>query len=327
MAAYSVHLTDSDFPDIELESSILAQIGATLQRHTCRSPEEVIEHCRDADALLVQWASLTPDVFKQLPQLKAVARFGIGVDMIDLAAATDQGVAVCNTPTYCIEEVATHALGMILALNRRLFPYRSALTRQLWGVKAVDGAIQNLSSQVLGLVGVGRIGGRLAELAQCLGMKVIAYDPYASQVEIPLVSFSDLLMQSDYISIHCPLTEETRRLFDDSAFAAMKRSAYLVNVARGAVVDTPALQRALLAGEIAGAALDVLPQEPPVWDDPLLSMPNLILTPHVAWYSDGSPHHMRKEAATALVDLFCGKRPAGLLNAEVLQTKWWSQGE
>jgi D-3-phosphoglycerate dehydrogenase / 2-oxoglutarate reductase len=134
MTNYSIHITDSDFSDIQIETQELALIGATLQRHDCRSAEEVIINCQDADALIVQWVSINRDVFEKLPYLKAIARLGIGVDMIDLTAATEAGVAVCNTPTYCIEEVATHALSMILTLNRRLLQFNAAMNSRQWGI-------------------------------------------------------------------------------------------------------------------------------------------------------------------------------------------------
>ena len=314
-----VHLTDSDFNDTDVESATLAPIGATLQRHACRTADDVVATCQDADALIVQWAPITRDVLASLPRVRAIARFGIGVDMIDVAAATERGVAVCNTPEYCIDEVATHALSMLLAQARALPRLQAAIASHRWGFGAVDTPIHNLARRTLGLVGIGRIGSRLAEFCRPLGLQLIGYDPYARDGQIPLLSFEELLTRSDFISIHCPLTEETRNLFDAEAFARMKPSAYLINTSRGGIVSSKALEQALHNGVIAGAALDVLPVEPPAWDDPLLKAPNLLLTPHVSWYAEGVTERMRREASAALVQLFSHERPAGLLNPTVLR--------
>jgi D-3-phosphoglycerate dehydrogenase / 2-oxoglutarate reductase len=324
----AVHITDSDFADTAIEAELLAPAGATLARHACHSAADVIDACRAAEALIVQWAPITREVVAGLPQLKAIARLGVGVDMIDVAAASELGVAVCNTPNYCVEEVALHALSLLLALARRLASLPSAVAAHRWGFSALDGPIPRLSEQTLGLIGVGRIGGRLAQYARALGLSVIAYDPYVSTSElppVPLVSLDELLARSDYVSVHCPLTAETRNLVNAQALARMRPSAYLINVSRGAIVDSAALNTALRAGALAGAGLDVLPKEPPDWADPILTAPNLILTPHLAWYGAGAPERMRREAATALVQLMAGERPAGLLNPGVLAGPRWAR--
>lgn len=323
MSNLRVVLTDSDFPDIHLETSVLSTLNIELQRFACRTPDDVVAAAQNADALIVQWASVTRAAIEQLPRLRAIARFGIGVDMIDVNAATDLGVAVCNTPEYCIDEVASHAISLILALVRRLHAAPAALGAHRWGFKAVDGTIKALSSQTLGIVGFGRIGRRTASYARSLGFDVIAFDPYLSDSSLPLVSFEELLRRSDVISIHSPLTPATQDLFNAAAFPLMKRSAYLVNTSRGKIVEPRSLEEALRSGMIAGAALDVLPVEPPDWSDSLLTAPNLMITPHISWYSEGSPERMRQEAAAALVKLFQGERPAGLLNPDALKSLRW----
>lgn len=318
-----VHISDSEFPDTVQEEAVLAPAGIRLVRHDCKSPQEIIAQCQDADALLVWKLPITREVMEGLPRLKAIARYGVGYDNFDLEAANDLGIAACNVPAYCIEEVATHALTLMLALNRGLYPLRAAIAGGRWGFSAVDVSILSLSNVTLGVVGLGRIGSRVARYARALGMTVIANDPYIPPGDVPLVSFDELLDRADIVTLHVPLTDETRHLIDARALDRMKPTAYLINTARGAVVDTAALDHALRAGRIAGAGLDVLPAEPPDPRDPLLAAPNLILTPHVAWYALGAPERMRRGAAGALTALFRGERPEGLVNPEALGRGRW----
>ncbi|MHB8624789.1 MAG: C-terminal binding protein [Aggregatilineales bacterium] len=321
-----VAVTDSDFKDIQIERTILGTINAQIEQFACRTPAAVVSACRNADALIVQWAPITRGVLEELTQVKAIVRYGIGVDMIDVNAATDLGIAVCNTPNYCIEEVATHTLSLILALARGLYQIPAALSAHQWGFNAVrDLNINRLSDQTLGLLGLGRIGKQVARYIQNLGMHVVAYDPYSSDSEIEYVSLEALLDSSDWISLHCPLTPETHHIINAQALARMKPQARLVNTSRGNLIDMEALVHALRTGRIAGAALDVLPTEPPNWDDNVFTTPNLILTPHIAWYSSNSPTRMRQEAANSLVQLFTGSRPTGLLNPLSLQSARWGK--
>ncbi len=321
--SFKIYLTDSDFPDTTIEDAILAPLTTQVIRRYCRTTQDVIEQCADADALLVQWARVDAQVLDQLTRLKVIVRFGIGVDMIDIPAATARGVAVCNTPDYCTAQVATHAMTLLLTLARSINSVQAAVNEQHWGFKAVSRPIYNLPGQTLGLVGLGRIGRRVSEMARAFGLKVIAFDPYATSTDIPLVSLSELLSQADYISLHSPLTNETQNMFNTETLRAMKPTAYLINTSRGGLVDSVDLNVALRKGTIAGAALDVLSTEPPDWRDPLLSAPNLILTPHLAWYSLGAPEEMRGEAAGALAQILDGKRPSGLLNTPAISSTRW----
>jgi len=321
--SWKVMITDVSFPDISLERAELKLIDASLLRLNCKTASDVIEQCREADALLVQYAPITLEVLNSLPRLKAIGRYGIGVAMIDVPAATQKNIAVCNVPGYCIEDVAPHALTIILHWARRLSTYQQDVRNQRWNLVEVDDShrVHRLHGQTLGLIGAGRIAQKLATMANALGLNVIYYDPYIQRNPLEImqsVSLEELVKTSDFISIHCPLTEETRGLFDEQVLHAMKPSAVLVNTARGAIVNSSALEKALCNGWIAGAGLDNLDPEPPNWNDALLRAPNLIVTPHVAFYSEESLRDLQRLTAQAVADLYRQKVPDGLLNPEVL---------
>jgi D-3-phosphoglycerate dehydrogenase / 2-oxoglutarate reductase len=319
---WKVMITDVSFPDVSLEQAELQSINASLVRLNCLTAADVIQQCQEADALLVQYAPITADVLRALPRLKAISRYGIGVDMIDISAATQNKILVCSVPGYCVKEVATHALAIILYWARRLSTYQQDVRNKRWNLNALDDAhrIHRLDVQTLGLVGAGRIAQELAKMASFLGMKIVYYDPYIKTdpiQEMQAVSFEELITTSDFISIHCPLTQESRGLFDEPIFKAMKSSAVLVNTARGAVVNNSALEKALRYGWIAGAGVDNLEQEPPDWNDPLLTLQNLLVTPHVAFYSEESLSDLQRLTAKAIADLFSCNMPEGLLNSEL----------
>ena len=320
---WKVMITDVSFPNVVLEQAEIQSINASLVRLNCKTASDVIKQCQEADALLVQYAPITSEVIKNLNRLKVISRYGIGVDMIDIPAATQKKVAVCNVPGYCVEEVATHALTMILYWARRLSIYQQDVRNHRWNLVEVDEdhRVHRLSGQTLGLIGAGRIAQKLAIMATALGLNVIYYDPYIRGDPFETmrpVSLEELIKASDFISIHCPLTDETRGLFDEQTFQAMKPSAVLVNTARGPVVNTSDLAKALSNGWIAGAGLDNLNPEPPDWNDALLGAPNLVVTPHVAFYSDESLQDLQRLTARAVVDLYRQKIPEGLLNSEIL---------
>ena len=320
--SWNVMITDVSFPDVSLELAELQLIGASLVRLNCKTANDVIQQCQQADALLVQYAPITAEVLNSLPRLKAISRYGIGVDMIDIPTATKNNVAVCNVPGYCIEEVATHALTMILYWARRLNTYQQDVREQKWNLSKLDSShrVHRLRGQTLGLVGAGRIAQKLATMANALGISVVYYDPYipGNPFEgMRSVSLEELIKTSDFISIHCPLTDETRGLFDEQVFQSMKSSSVLVNTARGAVVNNSALEKALCNGWIAGAGLDNLEPEPPDWNDALLVAPNLVVTPHVAFYSEESLRDLQRLTAQAIADLYRQKIPEGLLNSEI----------
>jgi D-3-phosphoglycerate dehydrogenase len=326
MPRYKIVITD--FTDTEnlLEDDVLRASGLDyeLVRLNCRVPAELAPLVADADALMVQFAQVTRPVIESLRQCKVISRYGIGVDMVDLQAAGERGIPVANVPDFCIDEVSTHTLAFILNFNRRILPQDAHIKHGLWGKAATPcDAPTRLSSQVLGIVGLGNIGRTVARQAACLGLKVIASDPYlrpdqAASLGVELVGLEDLLSRADYVSLHCPLVSETRHLIGAAQLAMMKPSAYLLNLARGPVVDQPALYQALVTGTIAGAALDVLDVEPPSPDEPLLKLPNVILTLHTASWSAQSIVQLRRDTAANVVDMLQGRLPRSIVNRKAL---------
>lgn len=318
---WNVAITDLDMPSIEAERAELRAIGARLVRHDCKTSEDIIRDCQDADALMVQWAPVTREVIERLPRLKAISRYGIGYDMIDIEAAAERGIPVSNVPHYCMEEVATHALTLMLACARKIVPLNASVASGGWNTLQTSRPIHRLRGQTLGLVGGGRIGSTLARFAIGIGLNVLIYDPYAHSAESPgaaHVDLENLLAASDFISIHCPLTDETRGLFNEATFHKMKSSAVLINTSRGAIVNTDDLIAALRQGQIGGAALDVLEEEPPAPGTQFGDVPNLIVTPHAAWYSEESLVDLQRLTARAIVEFFETGTATSIVNAPIL---------
>jgi len=276
----------------------------------------------DADALLVTYAKITAEMIRQMKRCRIISRFGIGVDNVDIAAATGAGIVITKVPDYCIDEVSDHAMAMLLALVRKI-PYANSLVHAgRWEMPAVA-PIHRLRGSVLGLVGFGRIPQLVAPKARAFGIKIIAFDPYIpldvmTRAGVEKVEFGELLKRSDYVSIHSPLLPETRHLFNEEAFRKMKPTAYLVNTARGPIVDEAALAHALDAQQIAGAALDVLSQEPPA-GSPLFGRNNVILTPHTSFYSVESLVELQVKAAEEVVRVLSKQAPRNPVNPEALQ--------
>ncbi len=324
MAPFKIVITDFSMPLNEIETAELEASGLDyeLVQLNAKTADELLPHVADADALLVQWANISRPVIEALTKCQVISRYGIGVDMIDLEAATDHGIPVCNVPDYCIDEVSTHTLAFVLALNRHLFGHVQHVAGGQWG-GAPGGAPLRLAEQQLGLVGLGRIGRAVAQKANGLGLQVLAFDPYlpaseAAALGVELVSLDDLLRRADYVSVHCPLTAETRHLIGTAQLAQMKPSAYLINMARGPVVDQAALHAALLAGVIAGAAVDVLEQEPPAADEPLLKLPNVLVTPHTSSWSAESLVQLRQGVVGNVIQVLKGGAPRAVVNPKVL---------
>ncbi len=325
MTRFKIVITDFGDPDNELEEAELRASGLDyeLVRLNVRTPDELIPHVRDAHALIVQWATISRPVIESLQQCRVISRYGIGVDMVDLEAASDHHIPVCNVPDFCIDEVSTHTLAFVLALNRRILPLHAHVVSGKWG-GAPGGFPARLNRQTQGVLGLGKIGSAVARKAKGVGLRVIGYDPYlkpeqAEKMGVELVSLDELLRQSDYLSIHCPLTKETRHLIGSEQLGRMKPSAYLINMARGPVVDQVALTAALTSGVIAGAALDVLEQEPPRPDDPLLQLPNVLFTPHSSSGSAESIVQLRRDAAGNVPPVLRGEKPRSVVNPAYLR--------
>lgn len=317
-----VVVTDSVFPNLEPAERVLSQLGAELRLATKPTPDAIVQVARAADALLVTYAKVTAEMIREMPRCRIISRFGIGVDNVDIAAATQAGVVVTRVPDYCTDEVSDHTLALLLALARKI-PFANARVHAgEWAMPSVV-PLRRLRGTVLGLAGFGRIPQAVAPKAQAFGLAVIAHDPYVdravmARAGVECVGFDELLTRSDYLSIHAPLSPETERLFGAEAFRRMKPTAFLINTARGPLVDTDALVAALANGHLAGAALDVLPQEPPPAASALFSHSNVILTPHVAFYSEESLVELQTKATEEVVRVLSGDVPRTPANPEVL---------
>jgi D-3-phosphoglycerate dehydrogenase len=325
MSQFKIVITDFTEPDNQLEEEELQASGLDIQlvRLNTRSPEEIVPHVGDADGLLVQFAQINRQVIESLGKCRVISRYGIGVDMIDLEAATQHGIPVCNVPDFCMDEVSTHTVGFLLILNRHILPHHLHVRAGKWGKQPLGHAPARLAGQVLGIVGLGNIGSTVARKARSLGLKVLASDPYvkpeqARELGVELVELSDLLRRADYVTLHCPLIRETYHLIGPAQLALMKPSAFLMNMARGPIVDQAALYRALVDRIIAGAALDVLEQEPPAPDDPLLQLDNVLFTPHTSSWSAESIVQLRRDTARNVVDVLQGRTPRSIVNRKGL---------
>ena len=324
MDSLLVAVTDSVFPNLDAARRVLSAVHAEVRLASQPTPEAIVAVAREADGVLVTYAKVTADMIREMKRCRIISRFGIGVDNVDIAAATSAGIVVTKVPDYCIDEVSDHAMALLLALVRKIpFANRRAHAGK-WEMSAVV-PIHRLRGTTLGLAGFGRIPQLVAPKAQAFGLKVISNDPYIpkevmARVGVESVTFEELLERSDYISVHAPLTPETHHLFNADAFRKMKPSAYLINTARGPLVDAQALADALDAGQLAGAALDVLPQEPPPQDSRLFGRDNVILTPHTGFYSEESLVDLQVKASEEVARVLTGQTPRNPVNPEVLQT-------
>ncbi len=320
--SFVVAVTDSVFPSLEPEQRVLAPLAVELRPGQCRSEEEVIELTRGVDAVLNCYAKMTARVIETLNRCRIIARYGIGVDNVDLVAATRAGLLVTNVPDYCIDEVSDHTLALLLALARRIVAADRAVNAGAWDVVAHAG-IRRLRGQTLGLLGFGKIAIALSSKAQALGLSVLAHDPYLDAGLIArdgaqATDFDTLLGESDVVSIHVPLSPQTRGLVGERELARMKPTAFLINTSRGGIVDEQALAVALKQGRPGGAALDVLSTEPPPPDHPLRQAPNVILTPHLAFYSRESVVELQTKAADEVARALRGEPPRSPVNPQVL---------
>jgi D-3-phosphoglycerate dehydrogenase len=308
-----IAVTDSPFPSLDPAKAALARIDPELRVAKSASADDVLAVARDADAILVTYAKLPGDLLRQLRRCKAIGRFGLGVDNIDVAAAAELGITVTYVPDYCMQEVSDHAMALLLALARKV-PQSNALVQAgRWEMPAVV-PIHRLAGRVLGLVGFGNIPRELAPKAKAFGLRVVAHDPYVSQqvldaAGVERVSFDQLLEVSDFVSIHAPLLSATRGLFNAEVFRKMKKGARLINTARGPLVDEDALVAALDSGQLAGAALDVVAVEPLPKDSKLIGRDNVILTPHTAFYSVEALNELQTKCAADVARVLSGEPP------------------
>jgi D-3-phosphoglycerate dehydrogenase len=305
-----VLITDFDYVDVEIERRILEDAGLEVVAAQCRTEEDVVEAGRGASALLTQYATISARVMDGLPELRMIGRYGVGYDVVDVEAARERGLWVANVPDYGTEEVASHALSMAFTLLRHLPLYDRAVRDGRWHPHST-GSLFRLKNLALGVVGLGRIGGTFARRAAPWFGRTLGCDPYldAWPEGVERASLEEVFSGSLLVSLHAPLTEETRGLVDRGLLERMPEGSYLVNTARGGMVVMDDLLWALEEGPLAGAALDVLPHEPPPADHPLLGNPNVILTPHAAYYSLEAEEEARTKAARNVVAWATEGRP------------------
>ena len=308
-----IAVTDSPFPSLDPAKAALARIDPELRVANSASAEDILAVGRDADAILVTYAKLPGDLLRQLRRCKAIGRFGLGVDNIDIAAAAELGITVTYVPDYCMQEVSDHAMALLLALARKV-PLSNALVQAgRWDMPAVV-PIHRLAGRVLGLVGFGNIPRALAPKAKAFGLPVVVHDPNVSQhalaaVGVESMSFDRLLEISDFVSIHAPLLPVTRGLFNAEVFGKMKQGSYLINTARGPLVDEDALLAALDSGRLAGAALDVVAVEPLPKESRLIGRDNVVLTPHTGFYSVEALNELQTKCAADVARVLSGETP------------------
>src|SRR5580704_10685043 len=313
MARPLIAVTDSVFPSLDLAIAALKRINPELRMAKSTAPDDILAVAREADAILVTYAKLPGDLLRQLTRCKVIGRFGLGVDNIDVPAAAERGIVVTYVPDYCMREVSDHAMALLLALARKVVLSNNLVQAGRWEMPAVV-PIRRLAGQVLGLVGFGNIPRQLAPKAKAFGLMVLTHDPYVAPEVLAAtgvegVSFDGLLARSDFVSIHAPLLPATRGLFNAGAFAKMKRGAILINTARGPLVDEAALIAALDAGHLGGAALDVVATEPLTKESKLLGRPNVILSPHTAFYSIEALEELQTKCASDVARVLSGEKP------------------
>jgi D-3-phosphoglycerate dehydrogenase len=321
-ASPRVVITDCDHDDIEPELRVFAEAGFDVHLAECKTASDVIEQARDADALIDQYAPIDERVLAHLVRCRIVVRYGVGVDTIDVEAATRHGVWVANVPDYGTEEVSDHAFALLLNLLRGVGRYDRAVRSGEWDYSAMR-PLRRLRTLTVGVIGCGHIGAGLARKVGCLGARVLGYDAAGVPEElvrdgvVEPADLDELLAGADAVSLHAPLTEHTRHLIGAEQLRLMKSGAYLVNTSRGGLVDSAALLRALNEGEIAGAALDVLETEPPEAGDPLVTHERVLITPHAAWYSEESMETLKSEVAREVVRVLSGERPRSPVNEPI----------
>lgn len=312
MSRTVIAITDSPFPSLDPAKQALARLDPEYRMANSPGAEDILAVARDADAVLVTYAKLPGELLRQLRKCKAIGRFGLGVDNIDLPAAKELGIAVNYVPDYCLREVSDHAMALLLALARKVTLANKLVQAGRWEVPPLV-PLRRLEGQTLGLIGFGNIPRALAPKAKAFGLRVLTHDPYVGKetlaaAGVESIGFDDLLARSDFISVHAPLLPATRGLMNAAAFAKMKKGAFLINTARGPLVDEPALVAALDSGHLGGAALDVVTAEPLAKDSPLIGRDNVILTPHTAFYSVEALEELQTKCASDVARVLSGEK-------------------
>jgi len=320
MTGHTVVVTDHDFDDLAIEREVLDGVAEVVELadDVDEVPQDADERLAGADAVLNLRYVIDADAIARMDDCRIIARYGIGVDNVAVEAAADRGIPVTNVPDYCLEEVATHALSLVLSLSRGLKRYDASVAAGEWDRGAAT-PLHRFSTRTVGVVGYGAIGREVGARAAALGADVITSDPFLDPEDLDddpatLTSFEDLCARADVVTVHSPLTDDTRGLLDADAFARMDDDAVVINVARGPIVDVDDLYDSIQAGELGGAGLDVFPDEPPTRGHPLRDHPRVVTTPHVAWYSEEAGADRRGRAAGIVRDVLTGGDPENVVN-------------
>lgn len=317
-----VVICDYEFENVEPEKEALKTVPDLefIPDAQCKTEEEVIELTKDADGVLNQWNYITENVINNMKNCKVIATYGIGTDKINVEAATKKGIYVCNVPAYGTGEVANHAFSMILACSRQLVQYDRLIRQGKFGYPTLGKKLYRLDGQTVGVVGFGKIPRNLSrKLMDAFNMKILAYDPFiteefAKECGVTKVDLETLMKESDFVSVHVPLTKETKYLIDEKMLRLMKPTAYLINCGRGAIVKEDDLARVLKDNAIAGAGIDVFEIEPIATDDPLMQLDNVIVTPHSAYYTEESLYALQYGAAAEVARVLNGEEPLSAVN-------------
>jgi D-3-phosphoglycerate dehydrogenase len=319
---FKVVITDAEYPSFEAEKKVFSALNVDLVKCQSTTEEDLIRNCHDADALLNQYAKITPHVIENLDHVKIIARYGIGVDNVDLKAATKKNIFVTNV-VYDICDVADHTIMLMLALTRKIFNVKESIQKGEWDWKRFH-PISRIKSKTVGIIGLGRVGRQVARRLRGFDAYLVACDPYIpadvfTTYHAKQVNLKTLLKESDIVTLHVPLTAETRDIISAKELKLMKKTAILINAARGGIVNEKALCEALKDKAIAGTGLDVLEHEPISRDNPLLQYENVIITPHMGWYSEDTVNEVQRIAAEQVLQCLQGKIPTNLVNKDVIK--------
>ena len=318
-----VLVTDYVWPSVEPERAVLAGVGAELVVAPDGDEETLASLAKDVDGILTCFAKVTEKVVRAAESCIAIGRYGVGVDNIAVDTATELGIVVTYVPDYCVDEVSDHVIAMLLAWNRRIVLFDRATKTKGWGTEGLGMRIMRLRGKKLGVVGFGRIGRAVGQKGKAFGMEVLAYDPFLGAEAIAAagarrVELDDLLAESDFVSLHTPLIPETRNMIGARQLSMMQPDAFVINCARGGLIDEDALYDALTSGEIAGVGVDVIENIDPPLDHRLLQLENVIVTPHTAFFSQEAVLELEERAAAEVASVFDGKMPDNVVNPDVL---------
>lgn len=312
-------VTDYAFPDLSIEQAVLAGTGCELEGRQCKSESDLIDSCKDADAVITQFARVNANVIAGMARCRVIVRYGIGVDNVDLEAARARSIPVCNVPDYCMDEVADHTLALILASTRQIVPHTNRLRSGKWGLVGSLAGLTALAQQTVGVIGFGRIGREVVRRLVSFKCAIKVFDPMVAAEEIRKLGaepapLGEVLRVADLLTLHCPSTPQTRKMINRDSLAKLKPGAILINVGRGDLMDVPALTAALESGRLGAAALDVFDPEPIPADHPVLKMSNVLLTPHIASASPTAVHKLRTSAADLALRAVRGQPLPNIVN-------------